>query len=104
MKKLMILLFVAIAVAFVATYPTTGARAFAVAAINEVSVPEAHYGELLSYAQAKRDWVEAEMAGEQGYPQTEALRVEVRELKRIHEEYTKRFNWRYALFTRLGLI
>ena len=104
MKKIITLALIASAILIAATYPTTSARAFAVNAINEVSVAEAHYGELLSYAEAKRDWVEAEMAGEQGYLQTEALRVEAKELKRIHDEYAKKFNSRYTLFTRLGLI
>lgn len=104
MKKLVIIVFLAVVATLIVTYPTAGARAFAVAALNEVSVPEAHYAKLLSNARAKRDWVDAEMAGEQGYLQTEALRIEVRELKRIHKGYAKSFNTRYAIFTRLGLI
>jgi hypothetical protein len=104
MKKSIIILFVIAVGLLIFTYPTTGARAFAVTAINEVGVEEARYAELLSYAEAKRDWVSEEMAGEQGFLQTESLRIEVRELKRIHNEYAKSFNMRYTLFTRLGLI
>lgn len=105
MKKIVTLLLAISAVlTFAASYPTTGARAFAVSSMNEVGALEAHYGKLLGYAEAKRDWVEAEMAGETGFLQTESLRIEVKELKRIHSEHAKSFNTRYTIFTKLRLI
>lgn len=105
MKKIIIFVLVVSAVfTFAATYPTEGARAFAVNSMNKVSVLEAHYGKLLSNAEAKRDWVEAEMAGEEGYLQAESLRNEVMGLKRIHGEYAEYLNTRYTIYTRLGLI
>lgn len=105
MKKSLILALAAAAVlTFAASYPTTGARAFAVSSLNEFGALEAHYSELLSYAEAKRDWTESEMAGEDGYLQTAALRMETRELKRIRGEYAQSFNIRYTIFTKLGLI
>lgn len=79
-------------------------KSHAIASILSADEQVEVYSSLLRYAEAKRDWVEAEMAGEQGFLQTESLRIEVRELKRIHDEYAESFITRYTLFTRLGLL
>ncbi len=103
-KQLIILLVLVVVGVLVYTYPTPGARAFAVNAVLEASQEEVRYTSLLECAEMKRHWVMDQMAGEEGVLQAAALREEIAQLKLERDWCARKFNNRYMLFRLLRLI
>lgn len=106
MQKAFIVLFVVAAtVLFVSTYPTPGARLFAVNTLLEENAYESYYSDCVFDAERKRDWVRAEMSGTAPeLRQEEQLTAYINELRRVRDDHAERFSEKYALYRRLGLI
>lgn len=104
MKSFIVLVTVCVTFALLFPIALPEIKAHAISSILEAETISAHYTMLLHNAEAKRDWVEAEMAGEQGLMQTQALRTEVNGLKPICNRAIETFNGRYTLYSRLHLI
>ncbi|HAL24219.1 MAG: hypothetical protein UY31_C0038G0005 [Candidatus Wolfebacteria bacterium GW2011_GWE1_48_7] len=80
-------------------------RAGAVNVLTKESTYESYYSSRIFDAEAKRDWVRAEMSGTAPeLRQEEAITAYIDELRRVRNEHAKTFSDKYSLFRRLRLI